>query len=1196
MRARSILFIISLMLLSVVMVFGQEEPTPISTETPTELPTETLTPSALPPPPTDTPIIVPTETPTETVTASPLPTDTSTMAPILTETPTETATETATPTATGTDGSMTPTVTETSTSTPTDGAEVTLTPTSTETPTPSNLVVGYEQHFEDDSDDMLLLATNATRIYHGTSYGMALPSDGAPFYLRTIGSTDAAVETRFLSSGTFTLHLFVTVQSQYTIHVNSMGQVLAFHDAELLASGQVSALPSPAWRMLYVTMSHATLSVFVDGEHALDVADAALPTTSLIAFSGAPDAVIDDVRLWATGDAELQSTMYSPPNGLEDNPALYAALFVQGDGLIYQPSTSMIYFTSGSTSGLAAQPDTSQIYLKSHVTARMAPSLSPNGSWLVSTCTVRAGLIDDICLVQVTGSATNGAIIRLTADTQADIGAVWSPDGTRIAFATSPSAGVTNIHIVQPDLVNFTVPTVESVIPNCTMPTWAGEYVFCQAVGTGVARGIRYYHVPTGESGDATTGFDGLPDAAPYGTGIRLAYTRYPVQNPQPWQVGTTEWGFFDPATRSFVREGGFPIPPENTANGTYLPVLSLDGTMVIIREAYDDYNYSAIPDVDFQEIYAYYLTSPIPTSVSAGGGLIDHISWQESGFPLNWLDLAPLFAPPTPTETPTLTPSPTLPFCPLEGQALMESAGAALLSPDCQEAPTPTPPIPMLTAVPLSDLQSGECLALVTGNNIRLNPAVTAGTVNVPTSPYGGYLVLNGVYDRADTIDPTYSPWYLVSEYYATSISPGTLGSFVTPQPNSAWLAAYVLGDWCNLATLGGHAQDSLPDVNALGTPAPSATPTPTITPTPTLDVTLTPSPTPTLYPTPTLGPTPTPPLFTMCSNRDQWIQDLCLQGWNYLSDQQRDDLTTTVSNGLVSTDFIALDEWWLRNIGRGIADVPPQVWQTDSLNQCAGNANCESIVHNVSYLFGNMSRIGVDLLSTSATGQTTNGVTFLPGLLPATPIAQGAIWGHEVDSLACRNGRFAGFNLYADVCWVCQDLSTELYRANGIDLEAEMRRALDYSGYQNPVSRLVPSVYNFIASQRMILRGDEGPYTIGEIAFLWRPEEGYFHSGIVMRGAVLGTPLEEMLDQVLIAQLSFSSQGYFTNNGEHADDTLFSEERYVGRFEIITLRTYLYKNLLGTNQVVPPPNAETLEQNASQYMAHGRPSELGY
>lgn len=660
MRARSILFIISLMLLSVVMVFGQEEPTPIPTETPTELPTETLTPSPLPPPPTDTPTIVPTETPTETVTASalpPPPTETPTMVPILTETPTETATETATPTATGTDGSMTPTVTETSTSTPTDGAEVTLTPTSTETPTPSNLVIAYEQHFEDDSDDMLLLATNATRIYHGTSYGMALPSDGAPFYLRTIGSTDAAVETRFLSSGTFTLHLFVTVQSQYTIHVNSMGQVLAFHDAELLASGQVSTLPSPAWRMLYVTMSSATLSVFVDGEHALDVADATISTTRLIAFSGAPDAVIDDVRLWAAGDAALQSTMYSPPSGLEDNPALYAALFVQGDGLIYQPSnTTVIYFTSGSTSGLAARPDTSQIALRSHVTARMAPSLSPNGSWLVSACTVRAGLIDDICLVEVTGSATNGAIIRLTADTQADIGAVWSPDGIRIAFATSPSAGVTNVHIVQPDLVNFTVPAIERVIPNCTMPTWAGEYIFCQAVGTGVARGIRYYHVPTGESGDATTGFDGLPDAAPYGTGIRLAYTRYPVQNPQPWQVGTTEWGFFDPATRSFIREGGFPLPPEDLAMGYYLPVLSVDGTVVIIRSAEDNYNYFPIPDVDSQDISAYYLTSPIPTHVSGGGGLIDHLSPQESGFPLNWVDLAPLFAPPSATPTPTAT------------------------------------------------------------------------------------------------------------------------------------------------------------------------------------------------------------------------------------------------------------------------------------------------------------------------------------------------------------------------------------------------------------------------------------------------------------------------------------------------------------------------------------------------------------
>jgi hypothetical protein len=101
------------------------------------------------------------------------------------------------------------------------------------------------------------------------------------------------------------------------------------------------------------------------------------------------------------------------------------------------------------------------------------------------------------------------------------------------------------------------------------------------------------------------------------------------------------------------------------------------------------------------------------------------------------------------------------------------------------------------------------------------------------------------------------------------------------------------------------------------------------------------------------------------------------------------------------------------------------------------------------------------------------------------------------------------------------------------------------------------------------------------------------YFHSGIVVRGYT-GT-FEEALDYVLIAQMSFSSQGYFINDGNEADATLFSEEQYVGRFEVITLRSYLYKNLLAQGESVPP-DPRQLQTLASRFLAHGRPSELGY
>ncbi len=56
--------------------------------------------------------------------------------------------------------------------------------------------------------------------------------------------------------------------------------------------------------------------------------------------------------------------------------------------------------------------------------------------------------------------------------------------------------------------------------------------------------------------------------------------------------------------------------------------------------------------------------------------------------------------------------------------------------------------------------------------------------------------------------------------------------------------------------------------------------------------------------------------------------------------------------------------------------------------------------------------------------------------------------------------------------------------------------------------------------------------------------------HVGIVIRG---GTNI----DEILIAQISYSSEGFYTSVDEDGNPIK------QGRFEVITLRTYLYKHL---------------------------------
>jgi Tol biopolymer transport system component len=393
------------------------------------------------------------------------------------------------------------------------------------------------------------------------------------------------------------------------------------------------------------------------------------------------------------------------------------------------------------------------------------------------------------------------------------------------------------------------------------------------------------------------------------------------------------------------------------------------------------------------------------------------------------------------------------------------------------------------------------------------------------------------------------------------------------------------------------------VPPVDRNGDPI-AITPIPQITPSLPPMLSPTPSFTATPYPSPTPGMPPLPPV-PLCVNSPTWLQALCNQGYSYLRDDQRATLDQLLANSTFSKEFIPLDAWWLQNVGRGITDVPPVVWQADSLAQCANYVRCQSIVLNSTYLFENLFRMGVDLNSSGGTGQTQNALyeTFQPGLVPSNDIARGAIWGHNLTSLACNDNRFGAFVPFdglADVCWVCQDLPTQLYLASGFDLETTMRQTPGFSldAYANPVSRFVPTVYEYLRTQGRALQGSFMPYVVGDIAFLGYgiapgTLSDYFHSGIVVRGYT--GSFQDGLDQVLIAQMSFSSQGYFTNIEEYVDDSIFSDGQYAGRFEVITLRTYLYKNLLARGVDIPT-NPSQLQTLANTYMAHGRPTGLGY
>lgn len=340
----------------------------------------------------------------------------------------------------------------------------------------------------------------------------------------------------------------------------------------------------------------------------------------------------------------------------------------------------------------------------------------------------------------------------------------------------------------------------------------------------------------------------------------------------------------------------------------------------------------------------------------------------------------------------------------------------------------------------------------------------------------------------------------------------------------------------------------------------------------------------TPTLSTVSTVVPTATPGQRTLttgalCATETvPWKKDLCNKAVGYLSDSEFTLLQSSLSV-LLNSDFIATDRWWLDNIGRSLQDVPPTLWGTFDPAQCHGDAFCLayglSIVNDSVFLFNHMNRIGIDLLAVGD-GQK------IPTWLDPTAIA---ILNPNINLAvyACTN---------ASVCWVCQDLPTQLYLRAGYDLRSRM--LLDNSIrekmiVQDPpayklaaLDRNVVPVAEFLTNSNRLFSGNTTPYRVGDMVFLKDNVAidlpGYFyHVGVVVRGqSSSASTIDQILDEVLIAQNSYTSQGFYMSKTDSGIG------QTIGKFEVITLRTYLNKASGNTGSQSPA---------ISNYLAHGIP-----
>lgn len=345
----------------------------------------------------------------------------------------------------------------------------------------------------------------------------------------------------------------------------------------------------------------------------------------------------------------------------------------------------------------------------------------------------------------------------------------------------------------------------------------------------------------------------------------------------------------------------------------------------------------------------------------------------------------------------------------------------------------------------------------------------------------------------------------------------------------------------------------------------------------------------------------------------------------------QEQANVLNGIANGQIGNTYAELDDWWLNNIGWGVADVPPYMWGTfNAATECSStppvsfvcSSNGANFRINAQDLFYNMKAIGIDIHTSVGTGDTFYSWIQPPGQGFSAP-GGNSVDPNNIQFYACFNPTIAGAQ--ASVCWVCADVATQmLLRSNGYDLKA-LALADPYVGgngqfkYPQYIARYTDAVAQFYRDHD---RDPNGPsaglvtgsfpfYNMGDSVilsndpsiFVARPigasspgtpdkKEDTYHMGIVIKGGM-------SLDDILIAQNSYSAEGFFDSDVHlllNSTVGLPPKTVGIGRFQVISLRTYLSQDAaLGRHETIPntsdPNYIAIFQQFSNDAVLHGIP-----
>lgn len=402
-------------------------------------------------------------------------------------------------------------------------------------------------------------------------------------------------------------------------------------------------------------------------------------------------------------------------------------------------------------------------------------------------------------------------------------------------------------------------------------------------------------------------------------------------------------------------------------------------------------------------------------------------------------------------------------------------------------------------------------------GTNVRSSPSLDGGTVP-GGNRYSGRVNVIGRYVSDDG-----DVWYRVVMY------PGGQNS---PPGEAGWVHGSMLDlEDADLPAM--NADGEFTDVQP--TPiSPTATPVPAVS---------------TFDPSTVVIPEAREPrtlteddtAFVATVAQGEWQQEYVDNAISHLSDSEYETFLAVreqLSAGEMT--YEQLDAWWMSTYGRGLMDVPPEYWST-----CAdGDTFCANLTAAAVDLYNHRQVIGVEYEAS--------------GLAQDTPPEEWLIPGFQSDN--CQGP--------VQSCWVCQDISTKLlFQASGFNLGEQIDPTNAYA------SRFAPTVAIYYHERGLLFAGDtalvpslveqefSADYTFqqGDTVFLTSPNDGYYHSGMIVSGGVSladVTAGTASLDDIYVAQLSYSSPSYSGNYYVGA------EVSYDGRFEVIPLSVYAARN----------------------------------